>query len=408
MNVAFLIARRYLRAKKSQNLINVISMVSVAGITIGTMGLIIVLSVFNGFGNLVISLYNSFDPDIRITPVEGRLFEPTISDELKALPYVKGVIPVLEENALLRYRERQSIVTLKGVTDDFPSMTGLHDMMIDGAAKLRSENQPMLIAGGQIAYSLGLRMDDPFHSISVYLPRKDISVNAAISNPASAFSTAYIYPSGVFSIQQDFDTKYVIVPIDFIRELTGDTNSVSALEVMFRPDADDDKALAEISALAGNKFIVKNRAQQHDFLYKILKTEKIAVYLIFGFILLIATFNLLGTFAMLIIDKRDDLEILRSMGADSKMLQRIFLYEGLMISLSGAFAGMLIGGILCAIQQKFGVLKLDNAEGFVMESYPVSMQFNDFLIVGILVFVLGYLASWYTSRQILKRQGITA
>lgn len=407
MNVPLLIARRYLRARKSHNLINIISMVSVAGITIGTMGLIIVLSVFNGFGNLVISLYDSFDPDIRITPAEGKLFDPVMKDSLAALPFVKAVIPVIEENALLRYRDRQSIVTLKGVTADFTKYTGLKDKMIDGKPVLEDNGQPFMIAGGQIAYSLGLRLDDPFHNVAVYLPRKDVSVQTAMLDPTAAFSSAYIFPSGVFSIQQDFDAKYVLVPLAFMQRLTGNTQEVSALEVMLKSSSDVTTALPVIEKIAGNKYAVKDRSQQHAFIYKILRTEKVAVYLILGFILLIATFNLLGTFTMLIIDKREDLEILKSLGADAKMMRNIFLYEGLMISAAGALTGLFLGGLLCSIQQVFGVIRLENGEGFVTESYPVHMQAGDFLLVAALVFVLGYIASWYTSSQILKRQGIT-
>jgi lipoprotein-releasing system permease protein len=227
-------------------------------------------------------------------------------------------------------------------------------------------------------------------------------------DPTAAFSTAYIFPSGVFSIQQDFDAKYVIVPVDFMRELTGNKTAVSALEIQLKNDQDVASVLPQIEKIAGNKLEVKDRSQQHAFLYKILKTEKVAVYLILGFILLIATFNLLGTFTMLIIDKRADLEILKSMGADKRMLQQVFLYEGLMISLAGAGVGLLLGAILCAIQQYFGVIRLENSEGFVTESYPVSMQVNDFLLVTAIVFILGFTASWFTSRQILKRQGVTA
>lgn len=408
MNVPLLIARRYLRARKSHNLINIISMVSVAGITIGTMGLIIVLSVFNGFGNLVLSLYNSFDPDIRITPKEGKFFTPSIQKELAAQPFVKAVIPVIEENALLRYRERQSIVTLKGVTDEFTRYTGLKNKIVDGRAVISENGQPLMIAGGQIAYSLGLSLDDPFHNVAIYLPRKDVSVQTAMLDPTAAFSTAYIFPSGVFSIQQDFDAKYALVPIEFMRELTGDSVRVSSLEIILKDPSETEKAMPKLQEIAGSELEVKDRAQLHEFLFKILRTEKVAVYLILGFILLIATFNLLGSFTMLIIDKKDDLEILRNMGADHKMLQRIFMYEGLLISLSGAIAGLIAGAVLCGIQQYFGIIKLENGEGFVTESYPVNMQLNDFVIVTAIVFCLGYIASFYTSRQILKRQGIAA
>lgn len=406
MNVAFTIARRYLVAKKSHNLINIISLVSVSGVAIGTMGLVIVLSVFNGFGNLVVGLYNSFDPDIKITPVKGRVFEPDAFKEkqLAALPYVQAVIPVLEENALLRYRERQYIATVKGVPDSFLEYSGVKGKMIDGKAKLHDGSEEFMIAGGQIAYSLGIQLDDPFNGISVYLPRKDVSVSTALLDPTAAFSVKALHASGVFSIQQDFDSKYVLVPINFLRDLTGTTSGITALEVMLKKDADADKSRNEIAAITGNDFEVHDRLQQHDFLFKILKSEKFAVYLILGFILLIAAFNLLGTFTMLIIDKKEDLNILSGMGAGTKLLERIFLTEGLLISVGGAAAGMLLGAVLCFIQQHFGVIRLENAEGFVTESYPVAMMASDFIIVFLIVFTMGFISSSYTSKQIVKRQ----
>jgi len=410
MNLAWTIARRYLVAKKSQNIINIISWVSVIGVGVGTLGLIIVLSVFNGFGNLVLSLYNSFDADIRITPVVGKSFDPEQAnlDRLKKLNVVDVFTYCLEENALLRYRDKQYIATVKGVSDSFFKSSELKNKIIAGEAVLQIDSTDYMILGGQIAYSLGLRVGDPLNTIAVFMPLKGIDPSNALLDPTSAFAQKNIQTSAVFSIQQDFDSKYVIVPLRFMRTLTGNEKGISALEIKLKPNANNEDAVEEIQKIAGEKFEVKGRLQQHDFLYKILKSEKIGVYLILGFILMIAAFNLFGTLTMLIIDKKNDIRVLMNMGANLQMIQRVFLIEGLLISLVGAIAGMVLGGIICGLQQAFGIVRLEHSEGFITEAYPVAMQLGDFVIVFIIVFVIGFAAAWYTSRQIVKRQVSTA
>lgn len=406
MKLAWTIAKRYLVAKKSHNMINLISGMSVIGVGIGTMGLIIVLSVFNGFGNLVLELYNSFDPDVRITLIEGKTFLPEEAS-VSLIRKVKGVEAItfsLEENALLRYNEHQYIATVKGVDESFMKTSKLDDKIVDGDYFLQKDSINFMILGGQIAYSLGLHINDPTHSISVFMPKKGLDASTAMLDPTSAFSQRNISASGIFSVQQDFDSKYVIVPIEFMRELTGIDQGITALEIKFAKDANEQLTMATINKIAGNKFDVKGRLQQHDFLYKILKSEKFAVYLILGFILLIAAFNLFGTLSILILDKRKDITILMNMGSSLKLVQTIFLLEGLLVSVGGALIGMLLGAIICFLQQTFGLLKLNNGGGFLIDAYPVAMEAQDFLIVFAIVFSIGFIASWYTSHQIVKRQ----
>lgn len=406
MNLSWTIARRYLVAKKSQNIINIISWVSVIGVGVGTVGLVIVLSVFNGFGNLVLSLYNSFDADVRITPSIGKTFDPqqVHLDQLKKNANVDVVTFCLEENALLRYREKQYIATVKGVDESFFKSSEIKNKIVAGDPVLQIDSTDYMILGGQIAYSLGLNVGDPLNTVAVYMPLKGIDPSTALIDPASAFAQKNIRMSGVFSIQQDFDSKYVIVPLRFMRVLTGNEKGISALEIKLKQNVNAEDAVEEIKKITGDKFDVKGRLQQHDFLYKILKSEKIGVYLILGFILMIAAFNLFGTLTMLIIDKKNDIKILMNMGANLQMIQRIFLIEGLLISLVGAFSGMILGAIICGLQQAFGIVRLEHSEGFITESYPVAMQPGDFVIVFIIVFVIGFAAAWYTSRQIVKRQ----
>lgn len=406
MSLAWTIARRYLFAKKSHHLINVISWVSVVGVAVGTFGLIVVLSVFNGFGNLVLSLYNSFDPDIRITPVAGKTFEPSDSllRELTKAQEIAGITYVLEDNALLKYADRQYVVTVKGVSDSFLSTSKISDKIIEGRAVLQDGDINYMLAGAQIAYSLGLRPDDLLHRVNVIMPRKGIDPAYASLDPSEAFVQQPIVASGVFGIQQDFDAKYVIVPLRFMRDLTDKPTALSALEIQLKAGINEADSRAHIQQICGGQFQVKDRLMQHDFLYKILQSEKIAVYIILGFILLIAAFNLFGTLTMLILDKRDDLQTLFHMGADLQMAQRIFLLEGLVISVGGALAGMLLGAIVCGVQQLFGVIKIGGGEGFVIDAYPVAMQPVDFIIVFTIVLVIGFSAAWYTSKTIVSRQ----
>jgi lipoprotein-releasing system permease protein len=403
--LAFQIARRYLVAKKSHQAINIISMVSLIGVMVGTMGLIIVLSVFNGFGNLVLSLFNSFDPDIKITSVYSKTFDPDSAgiSAIRKLSAVKYVNESLEENALLRYGERQFIATIKGVSEDFLKSTAISDKLLDGEAVLQQGDTNFAIVGGQIAYSLGIHLDDPLHSIGVYIPRRDVNYQSTL-DPSEAFNGRNIYASGVFGIQQDFDSKYVLVPLRWAREIIGREKNISSLEIALTEGSDAEATVEEIKKITGNRFDVKDRYRQHDFLYKILRSEKLAVFMILGFILLIATFNIIGTLTMLIIEKKKDIIILLSMGADLRLIKRIFLFEGLLISLSGAIAGLILGAGICYIQQAFGVIRLENAENFVVNSYPVLMQGSDFVLVFVTVFAIGAAAAWYTADAIVKKQ----
>ncbi|MFN8154904.1 MAG: FtsX-like permease family protein [Bacteroidia bacterium] len=406
MKLAWTIARRYLFAKKSHHLINVISWVSVTGVAVGTFGLIVVLSVFNGFGDLVMSLYNSFDPDIRITAAEGKTFQfsDSLQREFAAEKGISETTLVLEDNALLRYMDRQYVVTVKGVSESFFKTSDLREKVIDGEALLQQGDADFMLAGAQIAYSLGLRPNDPLHHVTVYMPRKGIDPSYALLDPSEAFSQESINTGGIFGVQQEFDGKYVIVPLRFMRRLTGEETAISALEIKAGNPEEAEALTARLSEKLGNRFQVKDRLQQHEFLYRIILSEKVAVYAILGFILLIAAFNLFGTLTMLILDKRDDLQTLYTLGADLPLAKKIFLLEGLLISVGGAFAGMVLGAIVCGIQQAFGVIKIGGGEGFLTEAYPVAMRPMDFVIVALVVFVIGYAAARYTSGVIVKRQ----
>ncbi len=401
MNVPFYIARRYLFAKKSQNVINLISAISVIGVTVGTMALIVVLSVFNGFDNLVRSLFNSFDPDLKVTLAEGKTFSSENEKVMKirTMPGVMYACETLEENALLRYGDKQYIATVKGVGDEFIRMSGIDSMIIDGRFVLREKNVPCAVVGQGIAnfLSIGLTFITP---IQVYVPRRTGEVSL---NPEQAFTRRYLYPSGIFAIQQDFDSKYMIVPIEFARDLLDFHDEISALEIKLSPGSDRDNLQADIQRWLGSEFVVKNRYQQQELLYRIMKTEKWAIFLILAFILTIASFNIIGSLTMLILDKKKDISTLRSLGTDLKLTRKIFMTEGWMISVIGALTGLALGSLICWIQQTFGIIKLPGSGSFVIDTYPVSMELPDFIFVLLAVLTIGFVASWYPVRYITRR-----
>lgn len=401
MNFPFFVAQRYLFAKKTQNTINLISAISVVGVAIGTMALIVVLSVFNGFDSLVHSLFNSFNPDLKITIKEGKRFSSELPSLIK-LKQIEGVLyqaEVIEEKALLKYGNKQDIVTIKGVSSNFIYMSGIDSMIVDGDFVLQQGNNDYAIVGQGIAIKLaiGLTFVNP---IIIYVPKRTASVSM---NPERAFNRKYIFPSGIFAIQQDFDSKYLIVPIKFARELLNFTSEVSSLELKLDPSSDPLAVQQEVKEIMGNDFFVKNRYEQEELLYRIMKTEKWAIFFILTFILIVASFNIIGSLTMLIIEKKKDISIIRSMGADLNHIRKIFLYEGWMISILGALAGLVIGVFICWLQQSFGLIRLQGSGSFVIDSYPVKMVFSDFLMVFITVLAIGYFAAWYPVRYITRK-----
>lgn len=401
MNLPFFIARRYLFAKKSRNVINIISGISLVGVTVGTMALIVVLSVFNGFDNLVRSLFNAFDPDIRITLTEGKTFpadDPRL-EKIREHPGVLYAADVLEENALLKYGEKQYIATVKGVSDEFLKMSGIDSMIIDGKFILWDRNMPCAVIGQGIGIylSVGLNFITP---IQVYVPRRTGNISL---NPEQAFNRNYIFPSGIFAIQQDFDSRYIIVPIEFIRNLLEYENEITSLELKLNPAFSETAVQNELAALAGEKYKVQNRFQQQELLYRIMRSEKWAIFMILAFILLVASFNIIGSLTMLILDKKKDIAILQSLGTEMSRIRKIFFIEGWLISAGGATVGLILGGIICWIQQTFGLIRLKGSGSFVVDTYPVDMLWTDFVFVFFTVLLIGFFAAWYPVRYITRR-----
>jgi len=403
MNFPFYIAKRYLFSKKSHSIINIISGISVAGVTVGTLALIVILSVFNGFEELVKSLFNTFNPDLIITIKEGKTFNASDLpyEDIKNIPGVVSFTEVVEENALLKYKTEQYIVTLKGVSNDFLTNNPLDTMLVDGDFVLENNVYNFTVMGYLVAYNLGIKINDFSNPVHVYVPKR---TKKRLTSLEQSFNSGSLIPSAVFSVQQEIDSKYVIVPIRFARKLLDYTNEVTSIEIRLDPNADTDFIQQEIQNLTGDSFVVKNRFQQQELLYKIMKSEKWAIFIILSFILIIAVFNVVGSLSMLILDKRKDIAVLFSMGANEKVIKRIFLLEGLLISFSGAIFGLLLGYLLCILQIKYGFIKLGPDEGaFIIPYYPVKLYFADFLAVFAVVFFIGLVAAWFPVKQIADK-----
>lgn len=395
------IARRYFFSKKSQRVINIISLISVVGVTIGTAALIIVLSVFNGFEDLIKQLYNSFDADLRVEINEGKSFSSNDAhySELQKIPGVAFVNEILEENVLVKYRDKQYTATLKGVSKDFVRASGLDTMLTEGTLKLESGDTNFAVVGGAIAYNLQMGMNDQLNYLEVYAPRR---MATSFTNPEEAFNKRFISPSGIFAIQQEFDAKYIIVPMRFADEIFEYEGKITALELIVKPGVNIDELQTKIQSVVGKNFSVKNRYQQHETIYRIMRSEKWAVFLILTFILIIAAFNVISSLTMLVIDKKKDIALMQSFGADISLLRKIFMLDGLYITLTGALSGLLIGLVICLLQQKFGLIELSGSGSFVIDAYPVKMIFFDFLYVFIAVSIIGLFAAWYPSRRLIR------
>ncbi len=398
MKLAFYIARRYLISKKSVNVINIISGISVAGVCTATVALVIVLSVMNGLHNLIFTSFSSFDSNLKITATEGKSFDPTDLDAIRNLPGVASFTEVIEESALLVYNQREYPAIVKGVPDNYDQIIGLDSLYVtEGKFILNKPPHQFAVVGEGIAWylSMGLNFTNP---VEFYAPKKGVSSSLDFNN---AFSYDYLYAAGIFSVHQEVDSKYILVPFDFARRLFQMENTVNAVEIQVNKGVEVDDLQQKIKEILGARFDVKNQHEQHQLIYQVVESEKWYVYLIFGFILIIASFNILSSLSMLIIDKKQDIAILRSMGADSKLVRRIFVLEGWLISILGALIGIVLGSLLVWMQDRFELVKLPGDAGtYLLSSYPVQLQLNDLVLVFALVAGIGFLASWYPVQSI--------
>ncbi len=404
MNTSFFIAKRYLFSKKSRNAINIISAISVLGVTVVSAVLVITLSVFNGLYGLVESLFNSFDPDLRITATVGKHFVPSgpAFDSLRRLEGVASFAEVVEEEAMLSYGERRHICKLKGVDQEHARLSGIDTMLLSGSFRLRDEQgRPMAAVGAQVAMTLSLGTWGA-QPLQVWAPSRTAPLGTL--DGSRAFNSGVLYASSVFAIQQEYDSKYVLVPLDFARELLEYPVEATSCELLFAPGLDDagrERVKREAIRLLGPGFAVRDRYEQHASLFRIMKQEKWAIYLILSFILAIASFNIIGSLTMLIIDKKQDIATLKSLGADERMVRRVFLLEGWMISLLGAVLGIGLGSFACWLQIRYGLIAF--GQGFLVDAYPVELQGPDLLWVLGIVAGIGWAAAWYPARTLTRR-----
>ena len=406
MNFPFYIARRYLFSRKSTHVINIISAISVTGVTVATMALVVTLSVFNGFHDLVASLFTAFDPQLKVAPAKGKAVaadEPAL-EKIKALPQIQVATETVEDVALAVYGERQTMVTIKGVQDNFDSLTHVREILQgDGTYELQAADLSYGILGIRVAEILGMGYSFKY-PLRIFAPRRDGQLD--MFNPEECFYADELYSPGVlFCVKQaKYDKNYILTNIHFARRLFDMQGMVSALELRLKPGSNFEAVKSEIKEIAGDRFTVKDRFEQQEDTFNIMKIEKLMAFSFLTFILVVACLNIIGSLSMLMIDKKKDVVTLRNLGASDRQIVQVFLFEGRLISLAGAVLGIVLGLLLCWLQQTFGLVGLGRSSGsFIIDSYPVSVHAEDILIIFITVLVSGFLAVWYPVKYFAKR-----
>lgn len=407
MNLPFKIARRYVFSKKSTNAINIISGIAVVGIAIGSMALLVIMSVFNGFEGFLSGLIGSFKPDVRITAVEGKVFVPDSAKlvQLRTLEGVDAVSQTLEEIALLEYDNVQNIGNIKGVDDQYQYVTAIDTSLKSGQEyriydSLRQVNYA--IVGAALEYTLQINVGQAFNRpVTVYMPKRKGRISTApTSRP---FKKRQVYPSAVYAVQQSEYDNYAITNLAFVQDLTSYSDGeISALELRLSPNANEPKILAAIRDIMGEGFEVKNRYQQDEAMYNVTQVEKYIAYLIIAFTLVLVAFNMVGALWMLVLDKKKDIATLKALGATNQLVRRIFLAEGFLLSLLGLSLGCAIAVLLCFLQQQFGLVRLSGSGDFIIDAYPVEMRLGDFLLVIVTVLSIGTAAAWMPAQRAAK------
>ena len=402
----FYIARRYLFSKKKTNAINVISIISVTGVAVATMALVIVLSVFNGFHDLVASFFTNFDPQLKVVPVEGKTApaDDPILTKIRHLPQVDVATECVEDQALAMYRDKQAMVVVKGVDDNFDQLTHIKEILYgEGEYSLHAANLQYGILGIRLANTLGTSADFGDY-LRIYAPQREGQFD--VMSPEEGFVVdSLLSPGVVFAVNQSkYDRNYIVTSVTFARLLFGQDGMLSSLELRLKDGSDLDAVKSEMRKIAGTKYKVLDRFEQQADTFKIMQIEKVMAYIFLTFILIVACFNIIGSLSMLIIDKKKDVETLRSLGADDRQVKRIFLFEGRMISALGALLGIGLGLLLCWLQQSYGLVKMGERSGsFVVNAYPVSVHYDDVLFIFLTVMAVGWIAVWYPVRYFTKK-----
>ena len=405
MRLPLFIANRYLLAKKSHNLINIITWISILGISVGSFALIVVLSAFNGLEQVISSMNSRLTPDLQISPVKGKTIDLTAFPigQLKDIQGVEYVIPTITEDALFRANDKQHIGQVKGVGLEYQQIDRLNEIVFgnDGLQLADDEEHDFAVPGAGVAWYLGINANNPYAMVRVYVPKRG---NASQMSLENSFNSDILTVRSVFSTEQEQDEKLVLVPYEWLSELLEYENKANEVELFLTLNADANKVKKTVTALIGEDFTVKNQQEQQETLYKIMRSEKWAVYVILTFILILATFNVVGSLSMLMIDKRKDTEILKSMGADKRLIQRIFMNEGLLISVAGGIIGLLLGVILVLLQQQFGFVKFGTGGNYVVDAYPVLLKLKDVLLIFATILVVGCTSAFLTVRHAMRKE----
>ena len=409
MNFPLFIAKRYILSKKSTNAINIISAISVVGVTVATMALVVVLSVFNGFHDMVATLFTTFDPQLKVVPAKGKTIiadDPTIT-QIKALADIEVATECVEEMAMAVYNGKIMIITLKGVEDNYAQLTNIEEILYgNNDFCLHAGVLDYAIQGIGVVQQLGtdVRWSD---YLQIYAPQREGQLD--MSNPESGFTVdSLMLPNSVFAVGQGkIDRQYILCPLPFARRIFGMQGEMTSLELRVKPDANLYLVKNEIKDIAGDRFKVLDRFEQQADTFRIMQIEKVLAYVFLTFILIVACFNIIGSISMLIIDKRTDVQTLRNLGASDSQIAKIFLFEGRIISATGSVLGILLGLLLCWLQQEYGLVKMGDAGNFIINAYPVSVHYLDVLVVFLTVLVVGWAAVWYPVRHICRRLLLT-
>lgn len=389
MNFPLLVARRYLFAKRSTNAINIITGISVLGVAIGTTALILVLSVFNGFEDLLSGLFGYFNPEVKVIPAKGKTFVPDSAQlvQLRGLPGVWRVSESIEETAMFQQGDAVYFGVMKGVDTAFAKVTGLDSTVVEGTYRLQEEDRNCAVVGVELASKLGVNVHNPVAFLRVFMPTDQSE--GALSNP---YKARLLYPAGVFTIQQEYDNQYILSNIEFVRELLeAPEGAVSALEIKCNPGTNIRRVKEQIQTLLGPAFVVKDRYEQNEAFFKVMQLEKWMGYAITCLMLVLMAFNTIGALWMIVLDKQKDISTLKSLGAGDGLIRRIFLLEGLLLTLLGMFIGMALAILLYTIQKNYGIITIP--EGFLVDTYPIAMRWSDFVPVTLTVLGIGMLAA---------------
>lgn len=404
LRIPFLFAYRYLFSKKSVNAINIISFISFIGVLVSSAALVIVLSFYNGMEKFILSMYSNFTPDLRIEPAEGKFFDPktVVFEHLRTNTAVKNYAEVLEDKVLVQYDNIQYVGQLKGIEEASFSKLNKNDILQNGTFSLWKDSSYQALIGAQIQANLRIPINDPLHTLSLYFPRKGVSISNV--NPLEDFNIRNIGVNGTLTYQPEFD-NLVMVPMEFAREILGEDKQVSAIEIYLKDQALTSTLQKKLIQELKDGFKVNNREQQNPTLYKTIKSEKWIVFFILTFIGIIAIFNIIGSLTMLVIDKKDDMKILQYLGADKVTIERIFFIEGLMIALLGSIVGLIIGFIFCRLQAVYGFIRTGDMQGSLIDIYPIDIRWLDFVLVFFTVFILSSLVAFFSSKLSIKEIG---